>query len=139
LQRIGLLGTLSCMVTLSACFSRFMCVVTAAYMIVGLSACAKTIQKPEWPKPVAGGVRFVLLAPEAKKVALVGSFNGWAEEAIKMKMRDGTGFWSVDVPLKVGEYTFMYLVDGTRWVTPPAAEDFVTDGFGQTNGVVIVH
>ena len=81
----------------------------------------------------------MLLAPEAKKVALVGSFNGWAEEAIKMKMSDGTGFWSVDVPLKVGEYTFMYLVDETRWVTPPAAEDFVTDGFGQTNGVVIVH
>ncbi|TKB67137.1 MAG: hypothetical protein E8D47_04945 [Nitrospira sp.] len=123
----------------SARFTRLLRVVTVACMIVGLSACAKTIQKPELPKPVAGGVRFVLLAPEAKKVALVGSFNGWAEEATKMKMRDGTGFWSVDVPLRDGEYTFMYLVDGTRWVTPPAAEDFVTDGFGQTNGILVVH
>ncbi len=111
----------------------------ALCMVVGLSACAKTIQKPELPKPVAGGVRFVLLAPEAKKVALVGSFNGWAEEATKMKMSDGTGLWSVDVPLREGEYTFMYLVDETWWVTPPAAEDFVTDGFGQTNGILVVH
>ncbi len=111
----------------------------ALCMIVALSACAKAIQKPELPRSVAGGVRFVLLAPEAKKVALVGSFNGWAEEATKMKMRDGAGLWSVDVPLREGEYTFMYLVDGTRWVTPPMAVDFVKDGFGQTNGVVIVH
>ncbi len=110
-----------------------------ACMVVGLSACTKAIKKPELPKPVAGGVRFALLAPEAKQVSLVGSFNGWAEEATKMKMRDGTGLWSVDVPLREGEYTFMYLVDGTRWVTPPAAEDFVTDGFGQTNGILVVH
>lgn len=110
-----------------------------ACMVVGLSACANTIKKPELPKPVAGGMRFALLAPEAKQVSLAGSFNGWAGEAIKMKMSDGTGLWSVDVPLREGEYTFMYLVDGKRWVTPPLAEDFVTDGFGQTNGIVIVH
>ena len=111
----------------------------AVCMVVGLSACAKTIQKPELPKAVAGGVRFALLAPEAKQVSLVGSFNGWAGEANQMKMRNGTGLWTVDVPLRAGEYTFMYLVDGKRWVTPPMAEDFVMDGFGQTNGVLIVH
>jgi hypothetical protein len=44
----------------------------------------------------------------------------------------------VEVRLKEGEHTFMYLVDGVRWVTPPLAEDFVTDGFGHMNGVVIV-
>lgn len=107
-------------------------------MVIGPLACAKTI-KPELPRPVTGGVRFTLLALEAKQVALVGSFNGWTGEATQMKMRDGAGLWSVDVPLREGEYTFMYLIDGIRWVTPPMAEDFVTDGFGQTNGVVIVH
>lgn len=55
-----------------------------------------------------------------------------------MKMVDGSAIWSVDVPLAEGEHTFMYVIDGTRWITPPQAEDFVTDGFGQTNGVVIV-
>lgn len=124
--------------TVSVCFSRLLPGVTVACLIVGLLACAKTI-KLESPKPVAGGVRFVMMAPEAKQVALVGSFNGWAGEATKMKLSDGTGLWSVDVPLGEGEYTFMYLVDGTRWVTPPMAEDFVTDGFGQTNGILIVY
>ncbi|TKB71807.1 MAG: hypothetical protein E8D46_16930 [Nitrospira sp.] len=132
------MSTLSRMGTLSACFNRLLRVVIAGCMIVGLSACAKPI-KLELPKPVAGGVRFALLAPKAKQVSLVGSFNGWAREATLMKVRDGRGLWSVDVPLKEGEYTFMYLVDGTEWVTPPLAEDFVTDGFGQTNGIVTVH
>jgi 1,4-alpha-glucan branching enzyme len=112
--------------------------ITIVSLLLWLSACAATL-KPELPKPVVGGVRFTLLAPEAKQVALVGSFNGWARGVTPMKMSDGTGLWSVDVPLIEGEYTFMYLVDGRRWVTPPMAEDFVTDGFGQTNGVLIVH
>ncbi len=124
--------------TLPLGFSGFLRVMMVACMIVGLSACAQAL-KPEFPKLMANGVRFTLLEPKAKQVSLVGSFNGWAKEATKMKMRDGTGLWSVDVPLRDGEYTFMYLVDGTRWVTPPAAEDFVMDGFGQTNGILVVH
>ena len=48
------------------------------------------------------------------------------------------GFWSAVVPLPGGEHAFMYLVDGTTWVVPPEAQDFVTDGFGNTNGVVII-
>jgi 1,4-alpha-glucan branching enzyme len=83
-------------------------------------------------------VRFTVLAPGAKKVFLVGSFNGWAKGATPMKAVGSSGLWSVDVPLKEGEYTFMYVIDDVRWVTPPLAEDFVTDGFGQTNGVVVV-
>lgn len=55
-----------------------------------------------------------------------------------MKIIDASSVWLVDVPLPEGEHTFMYVIDGVRWMTPPQAEDFVTDGFGQTNGVVIV-
>ena len=113
--------------------------VTVASMVVGLGlwACAQTV-KLELPRSVNGTARFTLLAPEAKQVFVVGSFNGWVKGATPMKAVDASGLWSVDVPLKEGEHTFVYLVDGVRWVTPPLAEDFVTDGFGQTNGVVIV-
>ncbi len=110
---------------------------TLVSLVLWLSACT-TAPKPELPKSVNGGVRFTFLASDAKAVALAGSFNGWAKTATPMTMRDGTGLWSVEVPLKAGEYTFMYLIDGKRWVTPPMAEDFVTDGFGQINGVVVV-
>lgn len=106
-------------------------------LLVGLSACAQTM-KPELPKAVAGGVRFTLLAPEATKVFVMGSFNNWNKGATPMKAVNHNGLWSVDVPLQEGEYTFMYLIDEMRWMTPPLAEDFVTDGFGQINGVVVV-
>jgi 1,4-alpha-glucan branching enzyme len=102
-----------------------------------LPSCAQ-IRKPEPPRSIGGAVRFTLSAPEAKTVFVVGSFNGWVKGATPMAAVGSSGLWSVDVPLKEGEYTFMYLVDGVRWMTPPLAEDFVTDGFGQTNGVVIV-
>ena len=102
-----------------------------------MSACASTI-RPDVPQPVAGGVRFTYLAPAAHTVYVVGSFNGWVKGATPMKRAGDTGVWVADVPGLSGEHTFMYLVDGKEWVVPPQAEDFVTDGFGQTNGVVIV-
>ena len=119
-------------------FSGCLRVIAASMAIgVGLWACAQTV-KPELPRSVNGTVRFTVLASEAKKVFLVGSFNGWVKGATPMKTVDASGLWMVDVPLSEGEHAFMYLVDGVHWMTPPLAEDFVTDGFGQTNGVVIV-
>jgi 1,4-alpha-glucan branching enzyme len=111
----------------------------SAVVTVAPLGCAKAkVVRPEVPKALAGVVRFTLLAPGAKHVSLVGSFNGWGKDATPMMVMDSSGLWSVDVPLKEGEHTFMYLIDGSRWMTPSLAEDFVTDGFGQVNGVVIV-
>jgi len=108
-------------------------------LLGGFIGCAKTaVIKPEPPKPVGGSVRFNVFAQGAKQVSLVGSFNGWRKDATLMTVMNSSGLWSVDVLLKEGEHTFMYLIDGVQWVTPPLAEDFVTDGFGQINGVVVV-
>lgn len=49
------------------------------------------------------------------------------------------GMWTVVVPLRPGEYEFAYVVDGHRWMEPPAADNYVSDGFGRCNGVVVVH
>jgi 1,4-alpha-glucan branching enzyme len=106
-------------------------------LVVAVSACATTI-KPELPRVVTGGIRFTLSAPEANTVYVVGSFNGWVKGATPMKQVGDSGVWVAEIALRSGEYTFMYLVDGKEWVVPPLAEDFVTDGFGQTNGVVVV-
>lgn len=107
-------------------------------VLYGCLACAKPpAMKPSVPTPLAGAVRFTLLAPGATQVVLVGSFNGWATDATPMTIVEGA-LWSVTVPLNPGEYPFMFVIDGGQWITPPHAEDFVTDGFGQTNGVVIV-
>ncbi len=107
-------------------------------VLYGFLACAKPpAMKSSVPTPLAGAVRFTLLAPGATQVFLVGSFNGWAKDATPMTIVEGA-LWSVMVPLNPGEYPFMFVIDDGRWITPPHAEDFVTDGFGQTNGVVIV-
>ncbi len=104
--------------------------------LLGTWSCVKTMA-PEPPRAIPGGVRFTVSAPGAKAVCLVGSFNGWIKRATPMAIVGGT-LWSVVVPLKEGEYPFMYVIDESQWVTPEHADDFVTDGFGQTNGVVVV-
>lgn len=112
----------------------------AAILLTGLGGCAKrTAMKTDWNgKSATGHVRFAVLAQDAQHVSLVGSFNGWSKDASPMKMVDGTAVWAIDVPLEEGEYTFMYLIDGIQWITPPSADDFVTDEFGHINGIVIV-
>ncbi|MGE0642821.1 MAG: isoamylase early set domain-containing protein [Nitrospira sp.] len=85
----------------------------------------------------AEGVRFTVSAPGATSVCVVGAFNGWLKGASPMAIAGGD-VWSVVVPLKEGEYPFMYVIDEDQWVTPAHADDFVTDGFGQTNGIVVV-
>ena len=102
-----------------------------------VSGCAGRIVL-ELPKQVTGGIRFTLSAPVAKTVCVVGSFNGWVKGAMPMKRTGERGLWVAEAPLQTGEHTFMYLVNDNEWVAPPLAEDFVTDGFGLTNGVVVV-
>lgn len=101
-----------------------------------LWSCA-TSQVPTPPRAVAGGVQFTLSAPGANSASLVGSFNGWSLRAHPMRA-DGDGRWTLVVPLPPGEYQFMYVIDGKQWLTPPLAEDYLDDGFGQKNGVLSV-
>jgi 1,4-alpha-glucan branching enzyme len=104
--------------------------------LIGTWGCTKSL-RPERPRATAQGVQFTVSVPGAKAVCLVGSFNGWVKHATPMTIVDKT-VWSVVVPLKEGEYPFMYVIDENLWITPPHADDFVTDGFGQTNGIVVV-
>jgi 1,4-alpha-glucan branching enzyme len=115
----------------------FQRVMLCGVVSIVVSACAATMT-PELPKPVTGGMRFTLSAPQAKTVCVVGSFNGWVKGAMPMKRMGNKGLWVAEVALRPGEHTFMYVVNDKEWVVPPLAEDFVMDGFGQTNGVVVV-
>jgi 1,4-alpha-glucan branching enzyme len=45
-----------------------------------------------------GGVRFAVWAPEATRVSLVGSFNGWDGRRHPMRLRHGTGVWELFLP-----------------------------------------
>ena len=47
---------------------------------------------------IGAGVRFAVWAPNAREVAVVGSFNNWNVHAHAMRKRGGTGVWERFIP-----------------------------------------
>lgn len=82
-------------------------------------------------------VQFVLEAPEAISVAVAGDFNGWAPETA-LADPDGDGVWSGRVRLTPGVHKYMFVIDGTDWITDPQAERYAEDGFGNRNAVLAI-
>lgn len=74
---------------------------------------------------------------QARRVDLVGSFNGWKIGATPLAA-DGTGSWTTRVQLPKGVYQYMFVIDGRRWVPDPEAPQKVPDGFGRMNSLRIV-
>jgi len=84
----------------------------------------------------AAMVRLTFVAPDAKNVAVAGNFNKWRTDSDVMKRENG--MWTIDLPLKPGVYTYMFIVDHEQWVTDPHAETYRDDGFGYQNAVMKV-
>ncbi len=83
-------------------------------------------------------VAFVLVAPDARQVALVGDFNDWNAQATPLTPVRRGGVWTITVPLKPGRYNYNFVVDGTRWMPDPAAPAAPTDDFGTPASIVTV-
>lgn len=81
-------------------------------------------------------VTFEIHAPDAREVELVGSFNGWRPGEIVLRGPDATGHWTATVRLPEGRHEYLYLVDGSEWVTDPRARARRPDGFGRENAVI---
>lgn len=111
-------------------------VAVAAALLVGGAFLA---QLRPWGDATAPGmtVRFTLHAPQARTVAVAGSFNKWSAGADVLRRDDG-GRWTIDLPLKPGVYAYMFVIDGAAWIPDPQAVSFQSDGFGGRNAVVKV-
>lgn len=83
-------------------------------------------------------IQFVLVAPDAESVALVGDFNDWNVSATMLSEDRDQGVWSVTVPLEPGRYRYSFLVDGSTWMTDPQAALAVADEFGRPNSVLTI-
>jgi Carbohydrate-binding module 48 (Isoamylase N-terminal domain) len=83
-------------------------------------------------------IQFVLVAPAATSVALLGDFNDWNADLTPMRSTDGGGVWSVTVPLTPGRYRYVFLVDGEQWVPDPTAPPALDDDFGRPNSVLTI-
>jgi len=87
--------------------------------------------------PDATPVQFIVVAPGAASVSLVGDFNDWDARLTPMRAgRDGR-LWTVTVPLTAGRHRYAFLVDGVRWLADPSAPR-APDDFGTPSSVVTV-
>lgn len=98
-----------------------------------MAAAASQAGPPALDQPV----RFVVAAPGARTVALVGSFNDWDPAATPLRAEASGGVWVVEVPLEPGRHEYAFVVDGERWLADPSAPTAGGD-FGTPNSVVTV-
>ena len=90
------------------------------------------------PVTALESVQFMLVAPSASRVALVGEFNGWDPAATPMS-RAGGGAWHVALPLTRGRHVYAFVVDGNSWVADPQAPLAPERWFGASNSVLLVN
>ncbi len=84
-----------------------------------------------------GGIKFVLQAPRARRVAVVGDFNHWNAGKDFLEGPDEQGVWSKAILLPKGRYEYLFLIDQKTWLPDPAALAS-DDGLGGTNSVILV-
>ena len=68
------------------------------------------------------------LAPGARNVSVVGSFNGWNPAVHRMQRTQGDE-WAITVYLPPGRAVYLFSVDGVMWLDP-ADDGRLPNGWG---------
>ncbi len=117
----------------------------AAIAVVGLGERPVTRAAGSPSRAVAAGpadtvhlVQFMLVAPTASRVAVVGDFNGWDVHATPLRESAGRGVWVAEVPLTPGRHTYAFVVDDSTWMADPVAARAPGDDFGTPSSVIVV-
>jgi hypothetical protein len=76
---------------------------------------------------------FMIAAPSAGTVSLVGDFNRWDGSATPMELDRTSGRWRIEVPLPPGAHSYAYIVDGRDWVVDHQAPIAADADLGMTN------
>ncbi|HEX8091572.1 MAG TPA: hypothetical protein VF762_22150 [Blastocatellia bacterium] len=100
----------------------------------GAAVEAKKLALP--PPSVKGNTTFKLKGhPNARIVALAGTFNGW-NQSQTLFAREGDE-WVCRIDLLPGRYTYKFVVDGI-WMTDPSNPLDEDDGNGNINSVLVI-
>ena len=115
----------------------------AAAMAAGVVAVVTVGMLRSRPESVAGSgaaipVQFVLVAPDARSVAVVGDFNNWGLGDTALVAENHNGVWSVSAPVPAGVHRYAFLVNGKQWVADPTAPRSAEDDFGQPSSALVV-
>jgi hypothetical protein len=84
-------------------------------------------------------VQFTLVAPDAKKVAVVGDFNAWDPSRAGFQARHaGGGVWTVTAKVPVGHHRYSFVVDDSVWMADPMAPRANDNDFGLPKSAIVV-
>ena len=83
-------------------------------------------------------VMLFLDQPDATDVELIGSFNNWSKEGVKMVWDKDRRLWVGVLHLKRGRYEYAFRVNNREIVADPRALLHRDDGFGHQNSILIV-
>lgn len=81
-------------------------------------------------------LRFVYIDEDANSVAVAGDFSDWEPIELNRQLVNGEHVWSGIVSMSRGEHNYMFIKDGSEWITDPMAPVTRDDGFGNKNAVV---
>jgi 1,4-alpha-glucan branching enzyme len=102
-----------------------------------MSPASPTIESTRYSaKRMSKPVNFVCVAPSAKRVSLIGDFNGWSPEANPMA-RQPDGAWLTQVLLHHGHHQYRFLVDGQP-VLDLIASGIARDAKGERASLIAV-
>ena len=90
------------------------------------------------PRAESRAFQFVLVAPRATRISLVGDFNDWDATRTPMRRAGSEALWTAVVPLAPGRYHYAFLVDGSRWLADPSAPVARDEDYGAPSSVVTV-
>jgi hypothetical protein len=95
---------------------------------------------PAMPSPAVPlePVQFVLVAPSARSVAVVGDFNDWGLNDTALVATNHQGVWSVTAPVPAGVHRYAFVVNGKEWVADPSAPRSAGDDFGLPSSALVV-
>ncbi len=93
------------------------------------------VPAPAGPALTPDGVRFVLEAPTAARVQLVGDFNQWVIDGNEMEPAGSV--WTKIVKLGPGRYRYRYVVDG-QWQSDPGNGAIEPCPFGGHDSVLVL-
>jgi len=103
----------------------------------------RTARTPATAIPASAGgtapVTFVLRAPGASRVSVVGDFNNWDANATPMAHSGSGDLWVLSVQLPRGVHLYSFVLDGSEWRPDPSAPLAADGSFGGHNSVVVVN
>jgi len=83
-------------------------------------------------------VMLFLDRPDATDVEVIGSFNNWSQQGVRMVWDKDRRLWVVALHLKRGNYEYAFRVNNREIVADPKAILHRDDGFGHQNSILII-